>query len=360
MNIPRSGIEFLNNKPYYKYSIQRGYTLTAIYHKFGFLKDIGYSNWKDVYNDSANDAFRKRFPDPDSIDFVNSTPLYVPAPPRNWQTLHKILMDTSYSPDYNSSDTAYWNDKKFKWEIRGGLNCTTSVNFFLAYMLYKEKDGYDPRIIDNLVNASAREGGVSNSGFSNHFKDLELAFNDRFSGQFNIGRLASSGSQYKGVDRFPWWEMPFGLNKEITCDCGLHVSPKYVMEKRHKLARVNVASVSLASGFKAGGLTRFKRDVWDGKENSFPFDTRKRHWEYTVMLLFKIKGDLYVYHQASAKSLRWRPFRDQAQAYVDAASKGKGQVQDSLWLVWRLPDSAWQSRNPLFFKDKHGSEWSPK
>jgi hypothetical protein len=53
-------------------------------------------------------------------------------------------MGAKYSSNYSSNETAYWNEKDKKWEIKGGINCITSVNFFLGYMLKKGGNGYKP------------------------------------------------------------------------------------------------------------------------------------------------------------------------------------------------------------------------
>lgn len=66
------GKEFINKKNYYKYRIESGDTLSIICTSFG------YKNWRDIYNDSANDKFRKRFPNPHEIDYINSPLFYVP------------------------------------------------------------------------------------------------------------------------------------------------------------------------------------------------------------------------------------------------------------------------------------------
>jgi hypothetical protein len=126
------------------------------------------------------------------------------------------------------------------------------------------------------------------------------------------------------------------------------------MKNKNKLARINIASVSLASGEPVGTLTRLKR--WFDEDNTRPFNSTKLFWEYTVMLLFKINDQLYVYHHSSDKNARWRTFQQQASVY--ARSSGK-RIQDSLWLIWRLPDKVWQSVNPQFFNDDDGSEWHP-
>ncbi len=39
-------IEIVNNKPYYKYTIQEGDTIASIYNKFSFLKELGYYNFE--------------------------------------------------------------------------------------------------------------------------------------------------------------------------------------------------------------------------------------------------------------------------------------------------------------------------
>ena len=274
----------------------------------------------------------------------NTAPKPNPAP--RWQKLHKILMGAKYSSNYSSNETAYWNEKDKKWEIKGGINCITSVNFFLGYMLKKGGNGYKPAVGANLVTASQDK-----NGFSDHFKQLQLAFKPH-QGEVTLKKLRNSGSRYKGVDRFPYWEMPFGTTKRAVCKCGLHVSPKYVIENKDKLARVNVASVSLVSGKPVGTMTRWWRD----KETSRPFSDTDLYWEYTVMLIFKINNELYTYHHSRKVSERWRKFITQAQAYVvDTGSK----VQDSLWLIWKLPDEVWQQINPDFFKDDKGNEWHP-
>jgi adenylate kinase len=60
-------------------------------------------------------------------------------------------------------------------------------------------------------------------------------------------------------------------------------------------------------------------------------------------------------HRATV-SERWCKFITQAQAFVvDTGS----QVQDSLWLIWKLPDEVWQQINPDFFKNDKGKEWHP-
>lgn len=271
-----------------------------------------------------------------------------PSDAPRWQELHKMLMDAKYSSNYNSNETAYWNDKTKKWEIKGGINCITSVNFFLGYMLKKGGNGYSPKILDNLVNASVR-----GTGFSDHFGQLQLAFSP--GDTTTLKKLATSGARYKGVDRFPYWDMPFGTTKKAACKCGLHVSPKHVLENKDKLARVNIASVSLASGEPVGSLKRWWRS--DEKDTTRPFDNTKLHWEYTVMLIFKIRDKLYTYHHGGAPhaSSRWRTFEQQAKVYVHTGKV----VQDSLWLIWKLPDKVWQSINPDFFKDKNGAEWHP-
>lgn len=263
-----------------------------------------------------------------------------------WQGLHKILMSANYSANYSSDETAYWNEKDKKWEIKGGINCITSVNFFLGYMLKKGGNGYNPKVGDNLVRARVK------GGFSNHFKQLQIAF--RPGDIATLTKLATSKSHYHGADRFPYWEMPFGLTKSVTCRCGLHVSPKYVLDNKDKLARVNVASVSLASGIPVSGLKRWWRS--DEKETTLPFTNTKLLWEYTVMLIFKINQNLYTYHHSPNKKDRWRKFERQAQEYV----RKNGIVQDSLWLIWKLPDNVWQTINPGFFKDDKGNEWHPK
>jgi hypothetical protein len=256
-------------------------------------------------------------------------------------------MSAKYSADYSSSETAYWNEQTKKWEIKGGINCITSVNFFLGYMLKKGGNGYSPKILDNLVNASVR-----GTGFSDHFGQLQLAFQPGATA--TLRKIATSGSRYKGADRFPYWEMPFGIGKRAVCRCGLHVSPKYVLENKDKLARVNIASVSLASGKPIGALKRWWRS--DEKKTTRPFSDTKLYWEYTVMLVFKIKNKLYTYHHSPQISDRWRKFERQAQEYVRTGNV----VQDSLWLIWKLPDKVWQTINPEFFKDSKGVEWHPK
>ena len=274
----------------------------------------------------------------------NTAPKPVTAP--RWQELHKILMGAKYSSNYSSNETAYWNEKDKKWEIKGGINCITSANFFLGYMLKKGGNGYNPGVGANLVAASQAQGK-----FSDHFKQLQLAFKPH-QGDAILKKLATSGSRYKGVDRFPYWEMPLGTTKRAVCKCGLHVSPKYVLENKDKLARVNVASVSLASGKPVGALTRWWRD----EKTSRPFNDTHLHWEYTVILIFKINNELYTYHHSHRVYERWRKFITQAQAL----DRNTGSViQDSLWLVWKLPDDVWKKINPDFFKDDKGNEWHP-
>jgi hypothetical protein len=215
-------------------------------------------------------------------------------------------------------------------------------------MLKKGGNGYKPSVGDNLVVASQKK-----NEFSDHFKQLQLAFKPHEGNQI-LNKLKTSGSRYKGVDRFPYWEMPFGTTKSAVCKCGLHVSPKYVLDNKDKLARVNVASVSIVKGNPVDWATRAYRG-WD-KEHSRPLNNTKLHWEYTVMLIFKINKELYTYHHSPNVSERWRKFITQAQAYV--VNTGSV-VKDSLWLVWKLPDEVWKKINPDFFKDDKGNEWHP-
>jgi hypothetical protein len=127
-----------------------------------------------------------------------------------------------------------------------------------------------------------------------------------------------------------------------------------VLENKNKLAKVNIASVSLASGKPVNAVKRWYRS--GDKERTLPFTDTKLRWEWTVMLIFKINQNLYTYHHSSQKSERWRKFERQAQAYI----RKNGVVQDSLWLIWKLPDEVWQAINPDFFKDDKGNEWHPK
>jgi hypothetical protein len=278
------------------------------------------------------------------------------APPEKpdyrWKSLHQLLLGAEYAEDYASPDAAaYWDRQKGEWVTPGKLNCITAVNFFLGYLLRKGGNGYEPGILDNLVNASAR-----GKGFSNHFEDLGLAF---FPGDTTtVKKLATSDSRYSGADRWPYWEMPFALTKSVTCKCGIHVSPKFVLDNKAALPRVSVASVSLCAGTPVGTLKRWLRSEATG----LPFDgtTLKLRWEYTVMLLFNLSGKLFVYHhQGSAgdQDARWRTFERQARVWVDAAAAPR--IQDSLWLIWGLPDKKWRAVNPNFFQDDDGTDWSP-
>lgn len=92
--------------------------------------------------------------------------------PFRWKYLHQTLMKTSYvsATDTSQSQVASWNNQKKDWDIRGGLNCITAVNFFLGYMLKKGGKNYEPRVGENLVKAFAQK-----KGFSNHFDELVLA-----------------------------------------------------------------------------------------------------------------------------------------------------------------------------------------
>jgi hypothetical protein len=261
-----------------------------------------------------------------------------------------MLMAAEYASDYQSADAAATWDKATGWKAKK-VNCITSANFFLGYMLQKGGNGYKPAATDNLVKASA-----TGTGFSDHYNVLKPAFSP--ADTVTVQKLhASKSSSYAGADRWPYWDMPFGMTKSTTCKCGLHVSPKFVLDGRGKLPRVSVASVSLASGTKVGGATEWWRS-WD-QDASTPFDLSKfkLRWEYTVMLVFHVDGDLYVYHHTPAAKDRWRTFRAQAEEYVNAASPPR--MQDSLWLLWGLPDEVWQKQNPTFFQDDDGSEWTP-
>src|SRR5947208_2191892 len=57
---------------YREYAIETGDTLIGICLRFGKR------DWRAVYNDPANGAFRARFPDPDQIDYVNPVNLFIP------------------------------------------------------------------------------------------------------------------------------------------------------------------------------------------------------------------------------------------------------------------------------------------
>lgn len=153
-----------------------------------------------------------------------------------------------------------------------------------------------------------------------------------------LSLLSNRSPNYKGFDRPPWWEMPLELTKEATCQCGLHVSAKYVLNRKHMLSRVNVASVSLPAFTPSGSVTKWWRGLGNGKTKTVPYDDDPKtsdddaeaRWEYTTMLLFNIGGSLYTYHHVPKLSERWMTFEKLAKFYTfnDVGGKGFFRIQD--------------------------------
>ena len=78
-----------------------------------------------------------------------------------WKNLHNILIKLGYDDSYlrssattqtTGSKAAWWDNKTKKWQIPKALNCLSSINFFLGYMLKRGGKGYDPNVYNsNLI-----------------------------------------------------------------------------------------------------------------------------------------------------------------------------------------------------------------
>jgi hypothetical protein len=261
--------------------------------------------------------------------------------------------------DYDQSTTgAVWNDKTKKWEIPANkLDCITAVNFFLGCMLQEGGKGYSPNVAKtNLVHAAALT-----KPFSNYFKDYAWQLLTKGGDPKTLQSLATGGASYAKVDDWFYSKMPWGLNTSMSCRCKLHLSPKDILDSVHQLTTVNIASVSLGSTTKDRGLDFYQTPSGevDAREADFASQNRDKHglhWEHSTMMLFKLSGKLYVYHHISTKGSRFRTFQAQCQVYID---QNPDKFQDSLWLVWSLPDSVINDKNKKFFYSGR-KRWQPK
>lgn len=285
-----------------------------------------------------------------------------------WKKLHDILMkklanyDTRERTLRASEINARWNESKQNWDLPPHFNCITSIHFFLGYMLC-EGTRYPSGVPSNLVKGAAEGKGI----FS--FAPLEPVFSPAASNSYTvmIKALANDNANYSKTDWWPWWKMPFGLTGSLNCKCGMHVSPAKVLSNKNLLSKVNVISMSVASGERRNWLSEKWASLWD-YNHPYETDSVKRTWEYTDALLFKLGGKLYVYHHENARDIngrtisgkKWYTFEEFCKVYINFG-KSKDKEQDTLYLIWRIPDHKITEKNPYFFLDDDlKKEWDPR
>lgn len=88
------GTKIFKGKKYDEYKIEKGDSLSLIF------KKLGYKNWRtiwfSIYHDEINKDFRKRFPNPNVIDYINSKSFYIPARPQPPTKIKKSLPTLEY------------------------------------------------------------------------------------------------------------------------------------------------------------------------------------------------------------------------------------------------------------------------
>lgn len=275
-----------------------------------------------------------------------------------WKNLHTILMGAGYS---SSAKGAIWDANARNWTIPdGNLNCLAAVNFFIGYMLKKGGNGYDPDISGSTLPKAA----AGNAKLSDYFSSFKPKLLLNGGNEATLSSLATGGASYSKVDDWYFSKMPWGLTQNMSCKCKLHLSPKDIIDNKSKLSMVNFVSISRASTpiesktIETGGGCSPTRRTTVTQPSRDP-QKQSLTWEYSTMMLFKLGNDLYIYHHIPAISNRWRTFEKECQSFIDngtAASK----YQDTLWLVWSIPDSIVNTTNPEFFLDDDKKKrWQP-
>lgn len=170
--------------------------------------------------------------------------------PTKFKTLYNdVLRNATYG--HSAAYLPKWDKATKEWVYPTPgtfeFDCTTSINFILAYMLNLGEEGYDPNVKDtNLPKAAA---GIA--PFSNYFQNLGLKLllppNSTIDSRLAVEKLARGGSTYSKVDDWYYSKMPWKKEKEVTCKCGIHLSPKYILNMKNQLSTVNIASVSIGN-----------------------------------------------------------------------------------------------------------------
>ncbi|MDF1665723.1 MAG: hypothetical protein P1V97_28445 [Planctomycetota bacterium] len=251
-----------------------------------------------------------------------------------WKTEYEHMLTVK---DIVGSGGFRWNKEKGEW-VTPILDCITSAFYAVAAAADLGVRGiYKPPSVDNMLRDKRGRPMVVNSCFKNLLKPV-WGSND------TMARLATSGSVYRGVCRWPWKSMRWGWTEENDCGCGAHVTPATIMNNPEKLGRINILSMSQAKRPKGPDYG--------------PMSGWTMRYEYSVLVLIKRDdGSLYCYHASSSHNERKRckTFKDEVE-YWGVDSYGSKQT-DVRYLVWKADDS---QIDPFFWLDENGNEFTPK
>lgn len=251
-----------------------------------------------------------------------------------WKTEYEHMLTVK---DIVGSGGFRWNKEKAEW-VTPILDCITSAFYAVAAAADMGNRGlYKPPSVDNMLRDKKGRPMVVNSCFKNVLKPV-WGTND------TMARLATSGSVYRGVCRWPWKHMRWGWTEETDCGCKAHVTPATIMNNPDKLGKINILSMSQAKRPKGPDYG--------------PMSGWTMRYEYSVLVLIKREdGSLYVYHASSSHNERKRckTFKDEVE-YWGVDSYGSKQT-DVRYLVWKADDS---QIDPFFWLDENGKEFTPK
>jgi hypothetical protein len=230
-----------------------------------------------------------------------------------------------------------WNTVKNDWDTPI-LDCITSALFAAAAAAEHGARGlYKPLALDNMLRDKRGRPMVENSSF-------RTLLTPAFGTKQTMARLATSGSVYRGVCRWPWRDMEWRWTGTSPCGCGAHVTPATIIQNKDKLGRINILSMSQA-----------KRP--EGPEYG-PMSRWTMRYEYSVLVLIKRDdGSLYCYHATSSHSAesRVKTFKDEVE-YWAVDSYGSKET-DCRYLVWKVDDA---QIDPFFWLDDKGAEFTPE
>lgn len=255
----------------------------------------------------------------------------VRPPFATWQETYKRLLGTK---DVVGFGGFRWSAPARDWDYTS-LDCITAAQFIVASATDMGRRGlYRPVAIYNMLRTKAGKPLLEASGFG---EVLKPAVGDRA----QLARLARSGSVYRGVCRWPWKDMEWGLEGTSACGCGLHLTPRSIMDLAPQLGRVTIISMSQAKRY-------------DGK----PMDDWQLFYERSVATLIKRSdGKLYVYHQSRnpLATSRCRTFEKEATLWgTDSFGNAATGVR---YIAWTVPD---EQVDPAFWIGDDGREFNPR
>lgn len=251
-----------------------------------------------------------------------------------WKTEYEHMLTVK---DIVGSGGFRWNSAKKEWDTPI-LDCITSAFYAVAAATDLGNRGiYKPPSVDNMLRDKRGRPMVVNSCFKNVLTPV-------WGNNETMARLATSGSVYRGVCRWPWKSMRWGWTGTSDCGCGAHVTPATIMNNVDKLGKINILSMSQAKRPKGPDYG--------------PMSGWTMRYEYSVLVLIKRDdGSLYCYHASTSHSPRKRckTFKDEVE-YWGVDSYGSKQT-DVRYLVWKADDS---QIDPFFWLDENGQEFTPE